>query len=54
MLARGLVPEPLSLEQSPESEDELDELEGAVGGGGEGDSVGRRFDLLRELWSSAR
>ena len=55
MLARGLVPEPLSLEQSPESEDELDELERAVGGGGaEGDSVGLRFDLLRELWSSAR
>ena len=54
MLARGLVPEPLSLEQSPESEDELDELEQAVGGGAEGDSVGLRFDLLRELWSSAR
>ena len=59
MLARGLVPEPLSLEQSPESEDELDELEGAVGGGGgtggSEDSVrGTRFDLLRELWSSAR
>jgi hypothetical protein len=55
MLARGLVPEPLSLEQTPESEGELDELEEAVGGSGAGDAcVGLRFDLLRELWSSAR
>lgn len=53
MLARGLVPVPLSLEQSPETEDELDELEEAVGGGG-GGFAGLRFDLLRDLWSSAR